>query len=188
MLNSKFTIRQMTITALMVATLIVCSQIAFNLPGGIPVTMQTFGIALIGFLLGTKLGTIAVGVYLLIGLIGLPVFSNFGSGPAKLLGPTGGYLIGFLPMVLLIGLAIDLFNKNETSGRFVWLFVLPSIGLAACQLLCVVWLSVGTYMSFLAAAAVGSIPFIIKDIASVILGYFIAQILSKPLNKVLVKA
>ena len=113
MTNSKLNIRQITICALMIAALILCTQISFNLPGGIPITMQTFAIALIGFLLGLELGTFIIVVYLIFGLIGLPVFSNFGSGPAKLAGPTGGYLIGFIPMVVLIGLAGNLIKKKQ---------------------------------------------------------------------------
>lgn len=187
MTNSKLSIRQITISALMTATLIVCTQISFNLPGGIPVTMQTYAIALIGFLLGLKMGTFIVGVYLILGLIGLPVFSNFGSGPAKLVGPTGGYLIGFIPMIILIGLAGKIIQKNKSPVTYIRTILLASAGLICCHLLGIIWLAVRTDMGLVAATISGSLPFILKDIISVVLGYLTAEILSKPLNRVLTK-
>ncbi|NLM19965.1 MAG: biotin transporter BioY [Clostridiaceae bacterium] len=187
MTNSKLSIRQITICALMIATLVVCTQISFNLPGGIPVTMQTYALALIGFLLGLKLGTFVVGAYLILGLIGLPVFSNFGSGPAKLVGPTGGYLIGFIPMIILIGLAGNLIQKNKSLSTYIWVILLSLAGLFCCHLLGIVWLAARTGMSLIIATINGSVPFIFKDIVSVVLGYLTAEILSKPLNRVLTK-
>ncbi|NLJ71269.1 MAG: biotin transporter BioY [Clostridiaceae bacterium] len=187
MTNSRLSIRQITIYALMLAALIVCTQISFNLPGGIPVTMQTFAIALIGFLLGMKPGILIVGVYLILGLIGLPVFSNFGSGPAKLVGPTGGYLIGFIPMVILSGLAGNLIKKNKSPVIYISASLLSLAGLICCHLFGIIWLAARTNMGLAAAAISGSIPFIIKDIISIILGYFTSEILSKPLSQVLTK-
>jgi biotin transport system substrate-specific component len=66
--------------------------------------------------LGMKKGTIAVLLYLLIGLAGVPVFSGFTAGPAKLFGPTGGYLIGFILMALISGYFIDKFPGNMRSS------------------------------------------------------------------------
>ncbi|HHU52682.1 MAG TPA: biotin transporter BioY [Clostridiaceae bacterium] len=187
MTNSRLSIRQITVCAFMIAVLIVCTQISFNLPGGIPVTMQTFAIALIGFLVGSKMGIFIVGVYLLLGLIGLPVFSNFGSGPAKLVGPTGGYLIGFIPMIILIGLAGNLIKNNPPPILYLWAILLSLSGLICCHLPGILWLAASTEMNFIAAAIVGSLPFIVKDIVSVVLGYFTAEILVKSLKKVLAK-
>lgn len=99
-----FTTQEMVKIALFTAVLSILSQISFMLPGGIPMTMQTFGIVLIGTILGRKSGFLSVLLYLLMGFIGVPVFANFGGGLDSLVGPTGGYLIGFLPMVYLAGL------------------------------------------------------------------------------------
>lgn len=187
MVNSKLSVRQITISALMIAALIVCTQISINLPGGIPVTMQTFAVALIGFLMGLKTGTLVVGVYLILGLIGLPVFSNFGSGPAKIFGPTGGYLIGFIPMVVLCGLAAGLISKNKSPATYISAVLLSLAGLICCHLLGIIWLAARTEMDFITATISGSLPFIIKDIASVILGYLTAEILAKQLNRIFSK-
>ena len=86
------------------AVLAVLSQISFPLPSGIPVTLQTFAVALCGYALGCKRGTLAVLVYIVLGTVGLPVFANFSGGFGSLVGLAGGYIYGFLPMAALCGL------------------------------------------------------------------------------------
>ncbi|BCK00389.1 hypothetical protein bsdcttw_34290 [Anaerocolumna chitinilytica] len=90
-------------------------------------TMQTFGIVLIGTILGRKSGFLSVLLYLLMGFAGIPVFAGFGGGLDTLVGPTGGYLIGFLPMVYLTGLGS---KKSYYSGIF-----LSICGLLTCHIL-----------------------------------------------------
>ena len=76
------------------AVLAVLSQISFPLPSGIPVTLQTFAVALCGYALGCKRGTLAVLVYIVLGAVGLPVFANFSGGFGSLVGLAGGYIYG----------------------------------------------------------------------------------------------
>ena len=90
--------------AVFAALLAVLSQIAIPMPWGIPFTLQTFAVALCGYVLGPAWAPVAVGVYLALGAVGLPVFSGFAGGAASLLNVTGGFLWGFLPMALLCGL------------------------------------------------------------------------------------
>ena len=80
---------------LFAAVLAVLSQLAIPMPGAVPLTLQTFGVALCAYVLGWKLGTLSYLIYFLLGLAGVPVFSNFTGGIGKLFGPTGGFLIGF---------------------------------------------------------------------------------------------
>lgn len=121
------TTQDMVKIALFTAILSILSQISFMLPGGIPMTMQTFGIVLIGTILGRKSGFLSVLLYLLMGFVGIPVFANFGGGLDTLVGPTGGYLIGFLPMVYLTGLGS---KKSYYTSIF-----LSICGLLACHTL-----------------------------------------------------
>ena len=100
-------VRTITRIAMFAAILAVCSQIAIPLPSGVPVTLQTFAVGLVGYALGAKQGPVAVLVWCAIGLVGAPVFSNFMGGPAVLFGKTGGFIYGFLPMALLCGLAAE---------------------------------------------------------------------------------
>lgn len=87
--------RELTGIAVMAAVIAVCAWVAFPVLG-IQFTLQTMGVFLALRLLGGKRGTIAVALYILLGLIGIPVFSFFNAGPACLIGPTGGYITGFL--------------------------------------------------------------------------------------------
>jgi biotin transport system substrate-specific component len=85
--------------------LVLCAHIAFPLPWTpVPVTGQTFGVLLVAILLGSRRGTLALGVYLLEGLAGLPVFQPLGlPGPARFLGPTAGYLLAYPPAAFVAG-------------------------------------------------------------------------------------
>lgn len=93
---SKLSTRDLTYTAICTALLAVCSWITIPTPSRIDFTMQTLGVFLAMGVLGGKRGTLAILAYLLLGLVGVPVFAGFAGGPGALLTPSGGYLIGFL--------------------------------------------------------------------------------------------
>ena len=94
----KSTTKDLVFIALSTTIIIVCSFI--SIPFYVPFTMQTFAIFTIIGLFGTKKAFVSVSLYLLLGAIGLPVFSGFRGGVGNLLGVTGGYLIGFLLIIL----------------------------------------------------------------------------------------
>lgn len=96
--------------ALFCAVIAVSAQLI--IPGVIPFTMQTFAVFLTVAVLGTAWGSVSVLAYLCLGLIGAPVFAGFHGGIGVLFGATGGYLIGFLPAVVLTGLLLRFFGKN----------------------------------------------------------------------------
>ena len=98
---------------LFAAVLAVLSQLAIPIPGAVPLTLQTFGVALCAYVLGWKLGTLAYLVYFLLGLAGVPVFSNFTGGIGKLFGTTGGFLIGFF----LLSVGCGLFSHYRRTYR-----------------------------------------------------------------------
>lgn len=108
--KTRISVRDLTYTALACALFAVCAWI--TVPTEPPFTMQTFAIFLCAGLLGWKRGLAAVAVYLVLGAVGVPVFSNFGGGIAKLAGPTGGYLIGFLLTALITGWVADRFSRR----------------------------------------------------------------------------
>ena len=98
--------RRLTLCAVMAAVTCVLAPISVPI-GPISITGATFAIYLTVYLLGGLWGTVSVLVYLLVGFAGLPVFSNYMGGAARLLGPTGGYLVGYLPMALLAGFVVQ---------------------------------------------------------------------------------
>lgn len=99
-------VRQLALCGVMAAVLCVIAPISIPI-GPISITGATFAIYLTVYLLGGLWATASVLVYLLVGFAGLPVFSNYMGGAARLLGPTGGYLVGYLPMALLAGFAVQ---------------------------------------------------------------------------------
>ena len=101
----------------------------------VPVTLQTFAVAALAAAFGWRIGVATVALYILEGMAGLPVFAT-GGGPAYLLGPTGGFIVGWLPMAYVIGLAAD----RGASGRPLPLFGAMLLGDAILFALGFAWL------------------------------------------------
>ena len=115
--KSKIDTRQLTLCAVMAAVMCVLAPISLPI-GPISVTGGTLTIYLTAYLLGPWRGLAATAAYLLAGFAGLPVFSNYMGGAGRLLGPTGGYLVGYLPMMLLAGFAAELaFRRFGGQGK-----------------------------------------------------------------------
>ena len=133
MKNQKITTYQMAVTAVMAAVLCVLGPLTVPI-GAIPISLANFVICLTAWLLGPKFGTLSVVIYLAIGLIGVPVFSGYGAGLAKVAGPTGGYLVGYLLLAFIGGLFIE-----KSNGQPVVSAVGLVLGDAACYVLGTAW-------------------------------------------------
>lgn len=155
--------------AFMAALVSVCAQISIPLPGGVPMTLQTFGIALTAFLFGSRKAVSVIGLYLALGLVGLPVFAGGKGGVQILLGPSGGFLFGFLFLAFLGGLR-----------RF--RFPAAMAGLLACYGLGVLQLAFILNLSLRAAFMAGCLPFLLKDSASILLAYLLSRELERALK------
>jgi biotin transport system substrate-specific component len=145
----------------------VLSQIAIPLPSGVPVTLQTFGVALCGFVLGWKLGIASTIIYILVGAMGTPVFHNFTGGLGILVGKTGGFIFGFVFLALFCGISMKIKFKYAR-------IVIALVGVVICHFLGIVQFSLIMDLSFIQSAILVSIPFLLKDIISIAIGYFIA--------------
>ena len=106
MKDKKLTTYQMAVTAVMAAVLCVLGPLTVPI-GAVPISLANFVICLTAWLLGPKFGTLSVVIYLALGAIGIPVFSGYGAGLAKLAGPTGGYLVGYLLLAFIGGMFIE---------------------------------------------------------------------------------
>ena len=141
-----------------------CAQVRILLPfGPVPVTGQTFAVLMIGALLGSRRGGLAVLAYLVEGAAGLPVFA-FGGGAAALAGPTGGYLFGFLPAAYITGLLAER-RWDRRVGTTILAMVLGNVVIYACGLfwLCCL-MGAGTRV-----LAVGLYPFVAGDLLKIVL-------------------
>ncbi|MEF9974967.1 MAG: biotin transporter BioY [Clostridia bacterium] len=151
---------RMTMIALFAAVLSVLSQIAIPMPSGVPVTLQTMAVALCAYMLGVKGGVLCIAVYLALGAVGLPVFANLGAGLGKLVGVTGGFLFGFLPMAALCARGFRM--KNKVLGA-----LLSAAGLGVCHLLGIIQFALLTHAALLQAFLTVSAPYLIKDALSI---------------------
>ena len=153
----------MVLCSLLAALTAICAWIAIPLPG-ISFTMQTFAVLLTLGLLGGRWGSVSILLYLLLGIVGLPVFSGFRGGAAALLDPTGGFLWGF-PVCGLVYLAV------EKLGR------LPAMvaGMAACYVCGSWWFSIYAGVSMTAAAMACVLPWLIPDGIKLALAYTMAK-------------
>lgn len=125
----------------------------------VPFTLQTLAVVLTGVALGSRLGLASQATYLLAGLAGAPVFAEFKAGPAALLGPTGGYLIGFLAMAYLCGLAAERGQDRKPLALALHIG-LAHLALYACGAL---WLSLFLPGGLPSALAAGVLPFLLGD-------------------------
>ncbi|MGQ9455937.1 MAG: biotin transporter BioY [Armatimonadota bacterium] len=143
-----------------------CAQASFYIPGNpVPVTLQVLGVCVCGMLLGARLGAISQIEYLVAGLLGAPVFAGFRAGPAAIMGPTGGYLIAFVPAAFLIGAVATRFRASFHGLVFagvLGVFVIYVFGRAWLAL----WLG---SPSSLESWVLGVAPFVGVDMAKVVL-------------------
>lgn len=146
----------------------------------VPVTMQTLFVILAGALLGGYLGALSQVVYILLGVIGLPVFSGGKAGFGVLIGPTGGYLIGFVVGALVIGKLTSL----KRDPGLLWLMGSMLAGVAIIYTLGIAQLMLVAKLDFIKAISVGLLPPLPGDIIKIVVAAFIcrkirARIISK---------
>ena len=179
--RKRISVYDLVMIALFAALIAVCAWI--TIPGAVPFTLQTMGVFLAVGLLGGKRGTAAVLVYILLGAVGMPVFSGFSGGVGRLLGTTGGYIIGFLVAALAMWAMEAIFGKAK--------WVLPVsmlLGLLLCYAFGTAWFLV-LYTQTKGAISVASVlsmcvvPFIIPDLLKTALALLLTSRLSKFIKK-----
>lgn len=179
-----FSSKDLTYMAMGAVLLVLCAWISIPLPA-VPITLQTFGVFFVLAFLGGLRGSVSIVLYILLGIIGLPVFSGFTGGLGVLLNTTGGYIVGFI----LTGLVYLIFEKALSKAvpaekSYFWQIPALFIGLILCYLAGTLWFSdvyarqsgpigFGTILSWCV------IPFIIPDIMKMGLAYALAKFLQK---------
>ena len=146
--------------------------------GPVPINLQTLFVLLAGLLLGRRWGAAGIGVYLLAGAIGFPVFAGGTGGIGKIIGPTGGYLIGFFFAVYIIGLISEI-------KRSVAMDLLAMIaGTLIIYVFGVAWLMVVTNMNLDKALAAGLFPFLPGDGLKIVAAFFLARTIRPVMNRI----
>lgn len=177
--KSKFSILDTVLISLFSALIAVCAWITIPIPG-IPFTMQVFGVFTALAVLGAKKGAVSILVYILLGVIGIPVFSGFNGGISVLLGATGGYIAGFLVSAFAYGILDAIIKKN---GFFITFFKMFA-SLILCYIFGSVWyMAVYTKntgsIGFFGVLTACVIPYIIPDMVKIALAVLIGKEVKK---------
>lgn len=179
--NKTFNIQDTCYIAVFTAVIVIMAQIAIPMPFGVPMTMQTFAITLAAIVLGAKRSAIAALVYLLIGCVGVPVFSNFSGGLQALVGPTGGFLISFPVMAYIIGYGTE---KRANKAVFISCLVLGTLFNYIIGVLMFCLLTHSTVVVGFTACVLPFIPTaVIKAVLAVILGLQLRSRLSSVMSR-----
>ena len=163
--------RNIAYVSLCVAIMAVLSQIAIPV-GAVPLTVQTFVVALVGYFLGVKMGVCAIIVYILLGVVGAPVFAGFQGGFQVLISYTGGFIFGYIPFAFLCGVGGKRWQK----------IVFGICGLLVCHLAGVIQYMLLSGLSPWGAMLVVSLPFLLKDVFLVVGACFVSDVLKKRLK------
>ena len=173
-------VRSAAYVAMTAVILCVCSWL--TVPAAVPFTMQTFGVYCALLLLGGKRGLLAVGLYILLGLVGLPVFSGFRGGPGHLLGLTGGYILGFL----FTGLGYLLMERRLEKLRWLPRVTLLYLDMLPCYLIGTLWVTAvsrfhGSETGFFPALGLCVAPYLLPDLLKVLLAERVCRRVKKVL-------
>jgi len=160
---SKINIRQMTLVSLFAALTAVGALISIPIYP-VPLTLQTLFTLLAGMTLGSVMGALSQIIYVLLGVVGLPVFAGFKAGIGILLGPTGGFLFGFIFSAYIIGKLIEL--KKEKN--IFYYFLAGFLGIVIIYFIGVIQLALVTGIGIKRALLIGALPFLPGDILKII--------------------
>ena len=155
-----------TISIALVGSILLALLARLSIPipfSPVPITGQTFGILFLGALLGSRIGTLSVIMYLFEGVIGLPVFAGGTMGLLYLFGPTGGYLIGFIPAVFLVGYL----SENGWSDKFATALITMIFGTFIIFIFGISWLTATA--GFGTALTIGLYPYLPGAVLKIVL-------------------
>lgn len=167
--------KDIILCALFAALTGVLSQISIPLPfTPVPINLATIGPFLAGGLLGAGRGAVSQAVYAILGIVGIPVFAGFTSGLGILVGPTGGYILGYVAAAMIVGLILG--KKSDKIYKFIIAMVL---GLAACYGLGTMWFMFVTGNGVSESLLLCVVPFLPGDVIKIMLSSYLALKLKK---------
>lgn len=167
--------------ALVTAITCILAPLSIPLPfSPVPLSLTNLVLYISIFVLGWKSATVSYLVYLLLGTVGLPVFSGFAGGLGKLAGPTGGYLVGMIFLTILSGWIAERFSKKP-----VLIFIGMLLGSAVNYLFGTTWLCMQLHLSFAEGLMIGVVPYLFFDIAKMLIALFVGLTIQKRLKNLL---
>lgn len=164
--------------ALVTAITCILAPLSIPLPfSPVPLSLTNLVLYISIFVLGWKSATVSYLVYLLLGTVGLPVFSGFAGGLGKLAGPTGGYLVGMIFLTILSGWIAERLSKKP-----VLIFIGMLLGSAVNYLFGTTWLCMQLHLSFAEGLMIGVVPYLFFDIAKMLIALFVGLTIQKRLK------
>ena len=178
MSNKKVSVKK--ITTLGLVTALMCVLAPISIPTGIvPISLGSFVVYLTVYLVGLQYAVISNILYIVIGAIGLPVFSGYQGGLAKLTGPTGGYIIGFIFVSIIAGLSLKIFKGNMVAFG-----VGLVLGTAVLYMFGTVWFMTVMKMGLSKSLSLCVYPFIPFDLAKMVIVMIIGPMIRKPIKRI----
>jgi len=176
-MKNKYNVYDMVSIGVMASIICILGPIPIPI-GVVPISFTNLAIYFALYIVGMKKGTISYLIYMLIGFLGVPVFSGYAGGPLKIVGPTGGYIIGFIFMALIAGFFIDTYFEK-------WYLCVVGmvLGTVVCYLFGTAWLAYQLKISIGYALSLGVIPFIPGDLTKILIAAFIGPQIRKRLIK-----
>lgn len=179
--HSRTNTRALVRIALVTAVTCILAPLSIPLPfSPVPLSLTNLVLYISIFILGWKSATISYLVYLLLGTVGLPVFSGFAGGPGKLTGPTGGYLVGMIFLTVISGYIAKRYHRKP-----VIIFLGMLLGSAVNYLFGTLWLCMQLHLSFLEGLMTGVVPYIAFDIIKMVIALFTGMTIQKRLKNFL---
>ncbi|HWL26312.1 BioY family transporter [Bacillus sp. AFS073361] len=167
MLRSHNQLKMWILSALFAAIIGILAQVTIPLPL-VPITGQTLAVGLAATILGSRYGTLSVIFYALLGSIGIPVFSGMSGGFGVIVGPTGGYIIGFIPAAFLTGYILEKTSFSVMKGM-----IANTVGMFVTLVIGTIWLKLSVDMTWTAAFTSGFLPFIVVGLIKAFLASWI---------------
>jgi len=174
-MSQNIKLHMMIVTALFAAIIGVLAQITIPLPL-VPITGQTLAIGLAATILGSRYGTISSLLYIVMGAIGIPVFAQMSGGLGVVFGPTGGFIVGFIPAAFIIGYYLE-----KTSFTIIQAIIANIIGMIVTLIFGTMWLKLSAELSWTAAFISGFAPFVVVGIIKAVFAGWIGVLVRKRL-------
>lgn len=170
---------KMVLCAFFAAITAVLSQIVIPI-GPVPINLATFAVFCAGALLGAKYGACSLVIYAVLGAVGVPVFAMFRGGLGTLAGPTGGYIIGYIPAAFITGFIVERINRNNKVMLY---SVAMLAGMLTYFIFGTAWFMISTNTGLWSALTICVLPFIPGDLLKIVLASVISRILRPVIMK-----
>lgn len=156
---------------------IMCILAPMSIPMTVPVTLGTFVVFVMTYIMNYKYCLVSCIIYILLGMVGLPVYSGFTGGLGKIIGPTGGYILGYLCIALISGYI----NEKYPNKKGVQVLGMV-LGLSICYAFGTLWFAYQQNISIEEAMVICVFPFVIGDVCKIICAVIVGNILRKRIN------